>query len=144
MKKPLNIRQLRFCEFIAAGMSGTDAWIAAGYQCTRPAARANAAEALAKPTLKARIAELRAPQTKRALLAKDRKREILREIAEDRNLPTMVRIRAIEIDAKLAGHFEPDRLEVETGPKTLEALEARAANVVSALDASRRIQRMDG
>lgn len=50
------------------------------------------------------------------------------------------KLRAIELDSKLAGHFEPDQLIVETGPKTLEAIKQRALNVVSALDASRTHQ----
>lgn len=43
------------------------------------------------------------------------------------------KLRAIELDSKLAGHFEPDQLVVETGPKTLEMLEQRAKAVESRL-----------
>lgn len=42
-------------------------------------------------------------------------------------------LRAIEIYSKLLGHFEPDRVEVETGPKTLQSIKERAAQVSSAL-----------
>lgn len=43
------------------------------------------------------------------------------------------KLKALELDSKLAGHFEPDQVVVETGPKTLESLEARAKEVASAL-----------
>lgn len=42
-------------------------------------------------------------------------------------------LRAIELYSKLLGHFEPDRLEVEAGPKTLQSIKERAAHVSSAL-----------
>ena len=51
---------------------------------------------------------------------------------------TMDKLRAIELDSKLAGHFAPDELVVETGQKTLESIKERAAKVVSALDRTAR------
>ncbi len=42
-------------------------------------------------------------------------------------------LRAIEIYSKLLGHFEPDRVEIEAGPKTLLSIKERAAQVSSAL-----------
>lgn len=42
-------------------------------------------------------------------------------------------LRAIEIYSKLLGHFEPDRLELEAGPKTLLSIKERAQQVSSAL-----------
>lgn len=42
-------------------------------------------------------------------------------------------LRAIELYSKLLGHFEPDRVEVETGPKTLQSIKERAAQVSSTL-----------
>lgn len=42
-------------------------------------------------------------------------------------------LRAIELYSKLLGHFEPDRVEVEAGPKTLLSIKERAAQVESAL-----------
>lgn len=42
-------------------------------------------------------------------------------------------LRAIELYSKLLGHFEPDRVEVEAGPKTLLSIKERAAEVSSAL-----------
>lgn len=42
-------------------------------------------------------------------------------------------LRAIEIYSRLLGHFEPDRVEVEAGPKTLLSIKERALQVSSAL-----------
>jgi phage terminase small subunit len=134
MSKPLNIRQQRFCEFVASGLSGTEAWLKAGYAVGREVARRNASESLTKPVIKARIAQLRLPQTKRLLLTKDRHRQLLMAVEESGSEKTQDRLRAIEIDAKLAGFFAPDRVEVETGPKTLDDIKARADGMVSALD----------
>lgn len=66
-------------------------------------------------------------------LSKRRKRELLCQIAENAQLPAMVRIRAIEIDSKLAGHYAPDRLEVSIGPATLEAVTELVDALVAAL-----------
>lgn len=131
--RPLTVQQERFCEFIAAGENQTEAWLKAGYKVSRSVARRNAAESLTKPDIKARIAELRKPQTRKAVLTKDRKREMLLEIAESSREKTQDRLRALEIDAKLAGHFEPDRVEVDVGEKTLMTIKERAEQMVSAM-----------
>lgn len=67
-------------------------------------------------------------------MTKDDQRAICREIAIEASGHKLARLRAIELDAKLAGHFAPERIEVETGPKTLDAISERAASVASALD----------
>jgi len=134
MSKPLSIRQQRFCEFIASGMSGGKAWLKAGYEASDGGSRKLACEALTKVNIAARIAELRKPQTRKLLLTKDRHRQLLMAVAESGTEKTQDRLRAIEIDAKLAGFFAPERVEVETGPKTLDDIKARADGMVSALD----------
>jgi hypothetical protein len=139
-KRGLNVRQARFCEFIVNGMSGTDAWLTAGYKVERNVAKANASESLTKPDIAARIAALRKPQTEKALLTKDRQRAILMDFAENPSIKTSDRIRAIELDAKLAGHFAPELVTVETGPKTLDSIRVRAERVVSALDLRARMR----
>lgn len=103
-----------------------------GYKVSRDVARTNAAESLAKPHIKARVAELQKPVTAKPLMSRDRKRELLAKIAEGSAKDTD-KIRAMEVDAKLAGHFEPDRAEIEIGPKTLLSIKERAALVSSAL-----------
>ena len=54
-------------------------------------------------------------------------------IMEDPTVKMQDRLRAMEIDAKLAGHFEPDRVEVDVGEKTLLSIKERAQQMVSAL-----------
>lgn len=135
--RPLTVRQERFCEYIVAGESQTESYILAGWKVTRKSARVNASDLLTKPNIKAKIAELRAPQTKKALLTKERKREIMRDIAESPTQKTQDRLRAIEIDAKLAGDFAPDQVVVDAGPNTLEAVRQRAAEMASAMARTR-------
>lgn len=136
----MNIRQERFCEFVASGMSGTEAYLQAGWKCNRDAARASAAETLAKPSIKAHVADLRKNQTRKALLTKDRQREILRDMAEDPSAKPLVRIRAIELDAKLAGYFAPDQVVIENIPSKLQSICERANRVASLLDMSARLR----
>jgi phage terminase small subunit len=131
--KPLNVRQERFCEFVASGTSATQAYIQAGYKVTVKVAGTAGPRMMENVGVKARIAELRAPQTKKALLSKDRKREIMRDIAESPTQKTQDRLRAIEIDAKLAGDFAPEQHVIEAGPKTLDAVRERAKQIGSPL-----------
>ena len=133
MKKSLNIRQERFCEFIAAGESQTDAYLKAGFKVPKTDARKHAARLMTKDDVKARIAELRKPQTKKALLTRDRKREILRDIVEDPKTPVLERIRAMAEDSRMAGHYEPDRTEIAVGQRTLLSIKERAAQLSRAL-----------
>ena len=133
MTKPLNSRQESFCAFLAAGSAAGRAYEKAGYLSQGNVADSAAERLLRNVEIQKRIAELRKPVTKKLLLTKDRKRELLRDIAEDADRPAMVRLRAIEIDAKLAGHFEPDRTEIDVGQRTLLSIKERAEQVVSAL-----------
>lgn len=139
-ERRLTVQQERFCERIAAGDNQTEAWLNAGYKVSRSVARRNAAESLTNPVIKARVAELRKPQTKKLLMSKDMKREIAMQIASNPAKSDMARIRAMELDAKLAGHFEPDRVEVETGPYTLESIRERAKTVASLMSLAHTVQ----
>jgi hypothetical protein len=132
--KALSAREQRFCEGIAAGLKGRAAASQAGFTATPASLDTIACRLLRKVQVKNLIEELRQQQTKATLMSRDRKREILRDIAENPDVSTMARIRAVEIDAKLAGHFAPERVEVETGPRILDSIRERAATVASALD----------
>lgn len=44
------------------------------------------------------------------------------------------KLRAIELHSKLAGDFEPEKIVMEAGGGTLDALRQRAENIASALD----------
>ena len=45
------------------------------------------------------------------------------------------KLRALELHSKLVGDFEPEKIEVEAGSKTLASIKERAANVSSVLNA---------
>lgn len=124
--RALNVRRDRFCEFIVAGKTPADAWIKAGYQVTREVARRNAHESLTNPDVQARIAKLRAPEQAGNRLTRDRKLELLRDIAEKEANPLDARLRAMAEDSKMQGHYEPEQHVIESGPKTLEAVRERA------------------
>ncbi|MCX6879380.1 MAG: terminase small subunit [Verrucomicrobia bacterium] len=129
----MNIRQEKFCEHIAAGESGTAAYLKAGFKVSRSVARANAHRMLAKADIGAKVAELRKTETKSNILSRDAKRRMLAGIILDPAAKMSDRLRAIEIDSRLAGHFAPDQVTVETGPKTLEAVRERVRHLVSVL-----------
>lgn len=177
--RPLNTRQLRFCEFVVSGDSDVQAYMKAGYTKSLKNAEANAWRMKENDGVKAHIALLRQPQTKSALRKKDDNLRYLAEVigtaladigpdsplcvefSEDlvgggnrgklrrgkaasgneiteepilrRRVKKPCPLRAIEIYSRLLGHFEPDRVEVEAGPKTLLSIKERAAQVSSAL-----------
>lgn len=173
--RKLTVRQETFCELVASGESGTEAWLKAGYKVSRGVARRNASEALTYPDVKARIDELRKPAKEERLRKKEDnlrfladligidpndigdKTHLINEITEDiiaggnrgklkrgnapsgnetvgdtvirRRVKLPCKLRAIEIYSKLLGHFEPDRVEVEAGPKTLLSIKERAEQI---------------
>jgi len=177
--RELGVRRERFCEFLVSGQSQTDAYLNAGYSCSRNDARKHAARLMTNDGVIRKIEELRRPQTKAALRKKEDNLRFLADIigtpisqiGPDSPLcaeyseqrigggaqgklkrgqaasgnetvgPEIIRrtvkkpdpLRAIEIYSKLLGHYEPDRIEVEAGPKTLQSIKERAAQVSSAL-----------
>lgn len=54
----LSHKHERFCQGIAEGMAGVDAYIFAGYECSAAIARNSASRLLANDSIKARVAEL--------------------------------------------------------------------------------------
>lgn len=133
-RRPLTDRQERFCELVASGESQTNAWLLAGYKVSRDVARRNAAESMTKPDIAARVAELRMPHTASAALSKARKHELLMQIAENVLMPPNVRISAMAEDSKMAGHYEPERVEIEAGRNTLATARERALAIASPLN----------
>lgn len=80
MTKPLNVRQQRFCEFIAAGENQTEAYLKAGFKVDKSVARRNGARLLTNADIKERVSELRKPQTKAALRMKEDNLRFLAEV----------------------------------------------------------------
>jgi hypothetical protein len=118
----------------AAGRSSTDAYLDAGFNVARREARKLGSRLAAKVDIIQRIEKLMAPVTKEKLMSRDEKRRIMAEIARDKKASKVDRIRAASEDAKLAGHYEPEKVTIETGDNTLEALQKRAETVVSGLN----------
>jgi hypothetical protein len=139
-ERRLTVQHERFAELVVAGESDTRAYIKSGCGKTMASAEKNAWRVREIEGVKNRIAELRKPQTKKTLMSKDMKRGIAMEIASNPAKSDMARIRAMELDAKLAGHFEPDRVEVETGPYTLESIRERAKTVASLMSLAHTVQ----
>lgn len=132
-RQGLTIQQERFCEFVAAGDNQTDAYIKAGFKTTKESARRNAARMMTNDDILQRIAELRKPITRKTLSNRDHKRQMLYLIMEDKAEKIEARLKAIEIDAKLSGQFEPDRTEIQLGNSTLQSIKERAMQVAGAL-----------
>lgn len=165
-KKALSSRQERFCEFVAAGESLTDAYIKAGFKTTRDNARKNAAKLTAKDGISARIRELREQcvDVKTARMTKQEKLDFLALVirtpignlepgsplcAESvtevepgtgkilrRRVKSFDKLRAIELHSKLMGHFEPDRQELELGNQALMSIRERAKELGYAMSAA--------
>ncbi len=78
--RPLNVRQERFAELVAAGIPATTAYRQAGYTDAGRNAEQNASRLRENEGVAARIAELRKPQTKAAELLKEEKLAFLAAI----------------------------------------------------------------
>lgn len=111
----LTDRQRRFAEFVATGETKVQAFTLAGYSSRGATAMTEASKLMKNPGVKAYLAELREPQKAWAVLTRQRKRELLCDVAEGRVPGTTVadRIRAIQVDNLLAGHNQPIQIEGE-------------------------------
>lgn len=134
-KNPLNERQERFCEFVAAGETLADAYLKAGFKTTRDNARKNATRMTANDDIKNRIKVLRKsePDIVTARMTKEEKLTVLAKIIRSPFDSQEVKIndilRAIEVHSKMMGHFEPDRTELQVGNSTLQTIKERAIEV---------------
>jgi len=133
-RRPLTDRQQRFCELVASGESQTNAWLLAGYKVSRDVARRNAAESMTKPDIAARVAELRMPHTVSAALTKARKHELLMQIAENPQALLTARISAMAEDSKLAGHYAPEKHEIDDASARIQSARERALAIASPLN----------
>lgn len=136
----ITVRQERFCQRVAAGMPAYRAYQDAGYDGTGNVAGAASSRMLKDVKISLRIADIMRPDEKKLVVTKDRKRQLLRQKIESGEFKPADWLRAIEIDAKLAGDFAPERMEVEQGPKTLESIRTRATEVSAALDRNARLK----
>jgi hypothetical protein len=125
---------------VVSGENDVQAYIKAGYTKSIANAEKNAWRVRDCEGVKAYIAKLRKPQTKRALMTRDDKRVKLRQIVENESIGIMARLRALELDAKIAGDFAPEQHVIEAGPNTLASVEERAKQVRSALNLAHQVE----
>lgn len=122
-----------FAQLVAKGMPYADAYREA-YHSQSKNAKNNAQRVIHRPHVVARIKELSTPDDKRLFLTRARKREILREMVENKKNGILDRQRALVIDNRMTGD---DRQIVSVeGEITLAAVlrDLSAAPVLPDLD----------
>jgi hypothetical protein len=112
--KKLTLKQEAFANLIADGVGPKEAYVRA---YGRGAMSDNALRVQASKTqnlehVAARIAELRAKLDDERTMKRVEKRLILAKIARQPNRKASERIEAIKVDNVMAGHNEPERVEV--------------------------------
>jgi len=130
----MNIRQERFAELVASGMSATRAYAEAGYSGQGKNAEAHASRLVENGGVSARIAELRKESRELARMSKTAKLRLLEAIAVSETARNSDRISAIRVHNDMTGDNEPERMVVETGPTTLANIKERVASVISGLN----------
>lgn len=136
--KPLSIRHERFCENVAGGMSGTQAYQKAGYKVSAEVAAPNANRLLKNAKIKSKISQLRAKTATKQEFKRDDMVGILVHAVKapfGKNNKASDKLGAARLLVEVMGWKEPETRIIETGAKTLESIAARAARVCSALDA---------
>ena len=106
----LNSRQRIAVEAVATGQSYADAGRNAGYSASN--AKQQVCNLLKKPHAQTYLQSIQASQEKATHLTIERKRIILQEIVES-DLSVTDRIKAMQEDSKLAGHYTPERSETK-------------------------------
>ena len=101
---------LTFCELILEGSSQKDAYLAAFPAASAKNASGLSSRLMTKPEIKAYLAarrdRMRVAMSARTVLTRQRKREILSEIAEGDN-QNKDKLAAISIDNRMEGHEKP-------------------------------------
>lgn len=107
-----NPRHERFAQLIASGESGAGTYQTC-YGTNGASAEAAASRLLRNDKVRKRVAELQSAAATEAVLTLERKRQLLADIAEGRQQEAKIsdRLRAIELDARLAGEFH-EKLDV--------------------------------
>lgn len=136
MPKNLNVRQQRFCEFVAAGDSQTDAYLKAGFKVPRDDARKHAARLMTNDGVQARIAELRKPQTKAALRMKE---DNLRFLAEVIATP----LSQIGPDSPLCVEYVEEYVSGGAAGKQRRGQASAGSEVASPVIIRRRVKKLD-
>lgn len=128
----------RFAHLLAEGLSYTDAYRKLCPHVAHPADQG--CQVARRTDVKNRISEIQAEVHSRALMCIDEKRDILRQMIEG-TIPTKVvrradgrveatfdRLAALTVDAKMAGEFAPEKLEVKGGDQISMTFEVYGRN----------------
>lgn len=114
MSRRLTAKQEAFCQRIADGKTQVDAYLSAyDWKGKKAGSEKKACELAALPAVAARITQLRERASTSRTLLRVEKREMLADTARGTKALTDVQMKAIEIDNKMAGHNEPEKLKVE-------------------------------
>ena len=107
----LSEKERRFCEGIAAGMTGVEAAKYSGCDATTRSALSDFARRLKKkPHIQKAIEQLREEHRLELESLWDETVRVLREVLKDKSSPN-ARVRAAELLAKLLGKLQPERHE---------------------------------
>lgn len=139
-----NQRWEKFAQLIASGETGAAAYRTC-YGASGASAAANASRLIRKDKVRMRVCELRqqaagigsaeaaktvAKAAGRTVLTLAKKRELLHAFATDRKLKPEQRMRAIELDAKLAGELKGDAATASVTVNNHVLTEARRAELI--------------
>ncbi len=125
-------RYEKFAQLIAEGYSKAEAYRKSGWNVKNPKIAASAASRLLLKNvgIQDRIKELQKEVAKSKVATLQEKRELLSQLMFNDSLNVADRLRAIEIDCKLAGEFPPIRsenynanLNLNTPPGTISTRE---------------------
>ena len=109
----LTAKQAAFADALLDGMTGSEAYRTAYNTRANPRVRAVKATRLRQtPAIMAYIAEKQAEADRLDGLERQEKRRLLASIARDPNASPSDRMKAIELDSKMAGHLQPEKVEV--------------------------------
>ncbi len=153
--KGLSAKHEKFCQLIAEGSTGYDAYRKAGYKCSKETARANAAKLLTKANILSRIEQIRAKASELCDMTKaealryltriirtpvgdlDEKSDLVQEYHREdmgaRTVRTKVKmcgkLEALKQLASLCGWNAPEKIELESGPVTRGSIEEAIARL---------------
>ena len=106
-----NPRWEQFAQRVASGESASVAYRAL-YKAALKSAEAHGCRLVRSGKVSARVAELQVEAAKACVMTLTQRRELLARFAQSDNERTADRIRALELDAKLAGELKGDSMTV--------------------------------
>ena len=120
-------KQLKFCRNVVNGDSSTEAYLKSYPSCrSRASARSAAPRLLANVSVRKKIRDLRNSVESSHILTWLDKRKLLASIIRNWDYPAYIRLKAIEIDNKMAGHDKPPEPESDSQlDKILEQIRSK-------------------